>query len=104
MVGRGQPPPALQPRHPNPTLPGVRAQSAAAAAAVLPPPPTNPSSRQHAPLPATILHQMFSTCVARSIAAKLVYKTVGGKVETSLQGGSDKSGIFKIFFKITQHN
>jgi hypothetical protein len=27
---------------------------------------------------------MFSTCVARGIAAKLVYKTVGGKVETSL--------------------
>jgi hypothetical protein len=27
---------------------------------------------------------MFSTCVARGIAAKLTYKTVGGKVETSL--------------------
>jgi len=27
---------------------------------------------------------MFSTCVASGIAAKLVYKTVGGKVETSL--------------------
>jgi hypothetical protein len=27
---------------------------------------------------------MFNTCVARGIAAKLVYKTVGGKVETSL--------------------
>jgi hypothetical protein len=27
---------------------------------------------------------MFSTCVARGIAAKLVYKTVGGVVETSL--------------------
>jgi len=27
---------------------------------------------------------MFSTCVARGIAAKLVYKTVGGLVETSL--------------------
>jgi hypothetical protein len=27
---------------------------------------------------------MFSTCVARGIAAKLVYRTVGGKVETSL--------------------
>ncbi len=27
---------------------------------------------------------MFSTYVARGIAAKLVYKTVGGKVETSL--------------------
>jgi hypothetical protein len=27
---------------------------------------------------------MFSTCVERGIAAKLVYKTVGGKVETSL--------------------
>jgi hypothetical protein len=84
MVGRGQPPPALQPRHPNPTLPGVRGQSAAAAAAVLPPPPTYPSRRQHSPPPATILHQMFSTCVARGIAAKLIYKTVGGKVETSL--------------------
>ncbi len=83
MVGRGQPPPALQPRHPNPTLPGVRAQSVAAAA-VLPPPPTNPSSRQHAPPPATVLHQMFSTCVARGNAAKLMYKTSGGKVETSL--------------------
>jgi hypothetical protein len=84
MVGRGQPPPALHPRHPNPTLPGVRAQSAAAAATVLPPPLPNPSSRQHAPPPATLLHQMFSTCVARGIAAKLVYKTVGGKVVTSL--------------------
>ncbi len=27
---------------------------------------------------------MFSTCVPRGIAAKLVYRTVGGKVETSL--------------------
>jgi hypothetical protein len=27
---------------------------------------------------------MFSTCVARGIAAKLVYKRVDGKVETSL--------------------
>jgi hypothetical protein len=27
---------------------------------------------------------MFSTCVARGIAAKLVYKTVGSKVEMSL--------------------
>jgi hypothetical protein len=27
---------------------------------------------------------MFSACVARGIAEKLVYKTVGGKVETSL--------------------
>jgi hypothetical protein len=27
---------------------------------------------------------MFSTCVARGIAGKLVYETVGGKVETSL--------------------
>jgi hypothetical protein len=27
---------------------------------------------------------MFSTCVERGIAAKLVYKTVGGKVVTSL--------------------
>jgi hypothetical protein len=27
---------------------------------------------------------MFSTCVARGIEAKLVYKTVVGKVETSL--------------------
>ncbi len=27
---------------------------------------------------------MFSTCVVRGIAAKLVYMTVGGKVETSL--------------------
>jgi hypothetical protein len=87
MEGKGQPPPAAWPRHPTPQLPGARrgGQSAAAAATtVLQPPPISQSSQQHTPSPATILHQMFSTCVARGKAAKLVYKTVGGKVEASL--------------------
>jgi hypothetical protein len=43
-----------------------------------------PASAQHAPPPATILHQMFSICVARGIAAKLVLKSVCGQVVTSL--------------------
>jgi hypothetical protein len=30
------------------------------------------------------MKNMFNTCVVRGIAAKLVYRTVGGKVETSL--------------------
>jgi len=88
MAGKGQqPPPAVQPRHPMPHLPGVvrgGPYAAGQTATVVPPPPNNHSSKQHAPPPATILHQMFSTCVARGIAAKLVYKTVGGVVETSL--------------------
>ena len=81
-----QPQPAAWPRHPTPQLPGARRgrQSAAAATTVLQPPSISQASQQHTPTPATILHQMFSTCVARGIAAKLVYKTVGGKVETSL--------------------
>jgi hypothetical protein len=84
MTGRGQPPSAARPGHLSPLLPGVRRRSAAPAAAHLPPLPTNPASSQHAPPPATVLKNMFSTCVARGIAAKLVYRTVGGKVETSL--------------------
>ncbi len=86
MEGKGQPPPAAWPRHPTPQLPGARrgGRSAAAATPVLQPPPISQSSQQHTPPPATILHQMFSTCLVRGIAAKLVYKTVGGKVETSL--------------------
>jgi hypothetical protein len=86
MEGKGQPPPAAWPRHPTPPLPGARrgGRSAAAAATVLPPPPSKPASRQHAPPPATILYDIFSTCVAKGIAANLMYKTVGGKVETSL--------------------
>ena len=86
MEGKGQPQPAALPRHPTPQLPGARRgrQSAAAATTVLQPPSISQASQQHTPTPATILHQMFSTCVARGIAAKLVYKTVGGKVETSL--------------------
>ncbi len=81
MEGKGQPPPAAQPHYPTPQPPGARrgGRSAAAATTVLQPPP----SQQHTPPPATILHNMFSTCVERDIAAKLVYKTVGGKVETS---------------------
>jgi hypothetical protein len=43
-----------------------------------------PGQRAAIPPPATVLHNMSSTCVARGNAAKLVYKTVGGKVETSL--------------------
>jgi hypothetical protein len=86
MEGKSQPQPAEWPRHPTPQLPGARrgGRSAAAATTVLQPPPISQSSQQHTPTPATILHQMFSTCVVRGIAAKLVYKTVGGKVETSL--------------------
>ena len=84
MAGRGQPPSAARPGHLSPLLPGVRRRSAAPAAAHLSPPPTNPASSQHAPSPATVLKNMFNTCVVRGIAAKLVYRTVGGKVETSL--------------------
>ena len=83
MAGRGQPPPAVRPQPPTPQLSGAR-RGGRSAAAVPPPLPTNQPSLQHAPPPATILHDMFSTCVARGIAAKLVYKTVGGKVEMSL--------------------
>jgi hypothetical protein len=82
MAGRGQQPPAAQPRHLTPLPPGVRGRSAAAA--VLPPLPFYSDSSQHSSLPATILHEMFNTCVARGIAAKLVQKTVDGKVEVSL--------------------
>jgi hypothetical protein len=56
----------------------------AAAATVLPPPPSKPASRQHAPPSATILYEIFSACVAKGIAAMLMYDTAGGKVETSL--------------------
>jgi hypothetical protein len=85
MEGKGQPPPASWPLHPTPQLPGARrGERSAAAATALPPPPSKPASRQHAPPPAIILYEIFSTCVAKGIAAKLVYKTVGGKVETSL--------------------
>ncbi len=86
MEGKGQPPPAARPQHPTPQLPGARrgGRSAAAETKVLQPPPISQASQQHTPPPATTLHNMFSTCVARGIAAKLVYKTVGGKVETSL--------------------
>ncbi len=82
MTGRGQPPSAARPGHFSPLLPGVRRRSEAPAAAQLPPPPT--ASSQHAPPPATVVKNMFSTCVGRGKAAKLVYRTVGGKVETSL--------------------
>jgi hypothetical protein len=83
MAGKGQPPPAAWPRHLIPLLPGLRGRSAAAAT-VLPPLPFYSDSSQHSPLPATILHEMFNTCVARGIAAKLVQKTVDGKVEVNL--------------------
>jgi hypothetical protein len=83
MVGKGQPPPAARPSLPIPQQPGVKRGGRSAATEPLSP-PTSQSSQQHTPPPATVLHDMFSTCVARGIAAKLVYKTVGGKVETSL--------------------
>jgi hypothetical protein len=110
MAGKGQLPPAVRPSLPTPQQPGVKrgGQSAATttphavqpcipapqqlgarrggrSAATSPPlPPISQAREQHPPTPATVLHNMFSTCVARGIAAKLVYKTVGGKVETSL--------------------
>ncbi len=84
MTVRGPPPSAARPGHLSPLLPGVRRRSAAPAAAQLPPPPTNLASSQHAPPPAAIPINIFSTCVARGIAAKSVYRTVGGTVETSL--------------------
>ncbi len=81
IVGTGQPPPAVRPCHPTPQLPVAR-RGGRSAATVLPPPPLD--SGQHAPSSATILYEIFSTCVAKGITAKLMYKTVGGKVETSL--------------------
>jgi hypothetical protein len=83
MAGKGQPPPAARPSLPIPQQPGVKRGGRSAATEPLSP-PTSQFSQQHTPPPATVLHDMFSTCVARGIAAKLVYKTVGGKVETSL--------------------
>ncbi len=97
MAGKGhEPPPAVRPCQPAPPLPGERrgVRSAAghtATASVLPPPPINPSSAQHVPPPATILYKMFSTCVARGIAAKLVLKSVGGQVVTSLYCSSSST-------------
>ena len=43
-----------------------------------------PSSKQYNPSHATILQQMFDTCVARGIAAKLEFETVDGAVENRL--------------------
>ena len=83
MAGRAQPPSAAQPCHLTPLLPGLRGRSAAAATG-LPPPPFYSVGSQHSPPSATILHEMFNTCVARGIAAKLIQKTVDGKVEVSL--------------------
>ncbi len=42
------------------------------------------SSVQQGPSHATILQQMFQSCVARGIAARLEFKTVCGAVETRL--------------------
>jgi hypothetical protein len=42
------------------------------------------SNRQHTPSHAAILQQMFETCVAQGIAARLEFKTVDGAVETRL--------------------
>ena len=42
------------------------------------------SNRQHTPSHAAILQQMFETCVAQGIAARLEFKTVNGAVETRL--------------------
>ncbi len=47
-------------------------------------PSNQPGQRAATAPPATVLHNMSSTRVARGNAAKLVYKTVGGKVETTL--------------------
>ena len=87
LAGQSKPPQAARPRHPTPQLPGARRGGRSAAAATvlpLPPPPSKPARVQHASPPATLLHELFSVCVARGIAAKLSYKTVGGRVETSL--------------------
>ncbi len=47
--------------------------------------PSNQPGQRAATLPsATVLHNMSSTRVARGNEAKLVYKTVGGKVETTM--------------------
>jgi hypothetical protein len=83
MAGRGQPPPAAQPRHLTTILPGLRGRSAAAAT-VLSPTPFYSVGSQCSPPSTTILHKMFNTCVARGIAAKLIQMTVDGKVEVSL--------------------
>ena len=45
---------------------------------------SDPSSVQQGPSHATILQQMFQSCVARGIAARLEFKTVCGAVETRL--------------------
>jgi hypothetical protein len=83
MAGKGQPPPVTRQSLPTPQQPGVKRGGRSAATAPLLP-PASQSCGQHAPPPATVLYDMFRTCVARGIAAKLVYKSVGGKVETSL--------------------
>jgi len=62
MAGRAQPPSAAQPCHLTPLLPGLRGRSAAAATG-LPPPPFYSVGSQHSPPSATILHEMFNTCV-----------------------------------------
>jgi hypothetical protein len=46
--------------------------------------PSSSSSVQQGPSHATILQQMFQSCVARGIAARLEFKTVCGVVETRL--------------------
>ena len=47
-------------------------------------PSSSSSSVQQGPSHATILQQMFQSCVARGIAARLEFKTVCGAVETRL--------------------
>jgi hypothetical protein len=46
--------------------------------------PSSSSSVQQGPSHATILQQMFQSCVARGIAARLEFKTECGAVETRL--------------------
>jgi hypothetical protein len=80
--GKGQPPPAARPCQTHPPAAwdqerGTVSSSSNNNTSAL---PISQASQQHTPPPATILHNMFSTCQARGKAAKLVYKRVGGKV------------------------
>ncbi len=87
MEGKGQPQPAAWPRHERGTVSSSSNNSTST--------PAHQPGQPAAYLSSCLLHQMFSTCVARGIAAKLVYKTVGGKVETSLYCSTAASGSQK---------
>jgi hypothetical protein len=84
MAGRAQLPSAAQPCHLTPLLPGLRGRSAAAATGLSAPPFYSFGSQRSPHSATTILHEMFNTCVARGLTAKLIQKTVDGKVEVSL--------------------